>query len=235
MLSKDPTLSRESEHKIHSLRISELGGARVLQFHRFTSRFERLIEVSQVARGQRSNVEEARAVMRSTKQKGEIAAAAAEPESFVVFLFEHILMRHPCIGEQYRCRFTFIALSGVEFIEPLCRFPSERQGFIMAAALPRNRHSISRDLSGFQNSRPIRWLRFEHGLSEFLCDPEVSFGLVHLSEIGPVGNALDTCYLLVSIANLQGKFGISPDVGSQPPQVLQRRVHDQLPGFSASG
>jgi len=91
------------------------------------------------------------------------------------------------------------------------------------------------DLRQTQQRRSIRRVRSAHGLDERLRNHKVTIRLFHLAEIGSRGHALHARYTDVCIADLQAQRWIAANVRREPPQVIERRVDDQLTDFRAAG
>src|SRR5437016_6900976 len=92
------------------------------------------------------------------------------------------------------------------------------------------------DLRSSQKGRSIPRLRSQHGLDDVLGGPKISSGLVHLAQaLLYAADSLHASHQEIGIGNLESQLGVSPHIGCQPPQVLERSVDDQLPDFGAPG
>src|SRR5260370_31929389 len=119
--------------------------------------------------------------------------------------------------------------------QPARRLPRESQRFvIMAAVEPGEDHAIVSDLRGPQECGSIRRLRDEYGMDKSLRYLQGLFGLIHLAQIWRDRYALHSRHTHVGIAHLQGKVRIPLNIRSEAAQILERSVHDQLPGLSAA-
>src|SRR5882762_5472382 len=101
------------------------------------------------------------------------ASTAAKADSIVELLAERMLVGHVQIRDEDGGRLGLVTVSGVKSLQPLRRFPGERQRFIAMAFEPLEDHSIVSGLRHPQERRSIRRSRCERGTNELFGDLKV--------------------------------------------------------------
>src|SRR5262249_47885278 len=140
------------------------------------------------------------------------------------------------ISQQDLRSFGLITWSWMELVEPLNGLPRPHQLISRAVTEFCQQPPVGGDPRSAQKSRPIRRLRDEHRLNYIFSGFEIAFGEVHVSQVRHSWPyTLDFRDSPVCGGHLQCKYGVSLNVCSQPPQVLQRGVYNQLPGFGSAG